>query len=318
MGSSGHAWIAIALFFLLSANSSQSQLTTNYYDYSCPQALPVIRSVIQDAVAKERRMAGSLVRLHFHDCFVQGCDGSVLLKDTPWFIGEQTVLQNNRSIRGFEVIDAIKSAVEAVCPGVVSCADILALAARDSSEYVNGPKWMVKLGRRDSTTASKDLASANLPIASEDLSVLISKFARQGLNPKEMVALSGAHTIGQAHCATFKDRIYNETNIDPGFAIHRRLSCPRNNGDSNLAPLDPASPNTFDNKYFKNLMKKRGLMHSDQVLFNGGKTDYIVASYSNDWSLFFKDFADAMVKLGDISPLMGSAGQIRKVCSVVN
>ncbi|KAJ3692909.1 hypothetical protein LUZ60_012004 [Juncus effusus] len=221
MGSSRHAWIAIALVFLLSANSSQSQLTTNYYDYSCPQALPIVRSVIQDAVAKECRMAASLVRLHFHDCFVQGCDGSVLLKDSPWVTGEQTALQNNRSIRGFEVIDDIKSAVEAVCPGVVSCADI-----------VNGPTWMVRLGRRDSTTASKDLASANLPIAFEDLNVLISKFAKQGLNTKEMVALSGAHTIGLAQCATFKDRIYNETNIDQGFAIHRRISCPRNIGST--------------------------------------------------------------------------------------
>ncbi|KAJ4778361.1 Peroxidase [Rhynchospora pubera] len=319
--SSKFAWIAIAMFFaLFSLKHCQAYyLTPNYYDYACPQALSTIRTVIRDAIAKERRMAASLIRLHFHDCFVQGCDGSVLLKDTPWFTGEQTALPNNNSIRGMEIIDAAKRAVEAVCPGVVSCADILSLAARDSSEYVDGPTWTVKLGRRDSTTASRDLAEADLPIAFENLDVLIGKFAKKGLDAKEMVVLSGAHTLGQARCVTFRNRIYNETNIDPGFAIHRRRGCPSDNaGNGNLAPLDPVTPNTFDNKYYNNLMQKRGLLHSDQVLFNGGKTDGIVAGYSRDSSSFYADFASAMVKMGDINPLTGSSGQIRKICSAIN
>jgi peroxidase len=118
----------------------------------------------------------------------------VLLKDSPWFIGEQTATQNNNSIRGMEIIDAAKWAVEAFCPEVVSCADIVALAARDSSEYVNGPTWTVKLGR-DSTTASKDLAAADLPFGNDDLNVLLSKFSRKGFNAKEMVALSGKYKL---------------------------------------------------------------------------------------------------------------------------
>lgn len=63
---------------------------------------------------------------------LQGCDGSVLLDDTPTLTGEKTAAPNNNSIRGFEVIDTIKSSVEAICPQVVSCADILAIVARDS------------------------------------------------------------------------------------------------------------------------------------------------------------------------------------------
>jgi len=56
----------------------------------------------------------------------------VLLNDTSSFTGEQTAAGNVNSIRGFGVIDNIKSQVESLCPGVVSCADILTVAARDS------------------------------------------------------------------------------------------------------------------------------------------------------------------------------------------
>lgn len=85
-----------------------------------------------------------------------------------------------------------------------------------------------------------------------------------------------------------------------------------------MAPLDQATPNLFDNKYYKNLIQKKGLLHSDQVLFNGDSTDAIVTSYSKNIDVFFRDFASAMVKMGDINPLTGSSGEIRKVCSVVN
>ena len=61
----------------------------------------------------------------------------MLLDDTASFQGEKMAKPNNASVRGFEVIDAIKSAVEKVCPGVVSCADILAIAARDSVVIVS-------------------------------------------------------------------------------------------------------------------------------------------------------------------------------------
>lgn len=63
---------------------------------------------------------------------MQGCDASLLLDDTPNFVGEKTAGPNLNSLRGFEVIDAIKADIEFVCPETVSCADILAIAARDS------------------------------------------------------------------------------------------------------------------------------------------------------------------------------------------
>lgn len=63
---------------------------------------------------------------------LQGCDGSILLDDTSSSMGEKTAGPNNNSVRGFDVVDKIKSRVERLCPGVVSCADILAIIARDS------------------------------------------------------------------------------------------------------------------------------------------------------------------------------------------
>jgi len=68
---------------------------------------------------------------------IKGCDASILLDDTSSFIGEKTAAANNNSARGFNVIDDIKAQVEKACPGVVSCADILTLAARDSVVHVS-------------------------------------------------------------------------------------------------------------------------------------------------------------------------------------
>ncbi|KAF2306518.1 hypothetical protein GH714_018968 [Hevea brasiliensis] len=84
-----------------------------------------------------------------------------------------------------------------------------------------------------------------------------------------MVALSGAHTIGQARCTIFRNRIYNETNIDSSFATSLKANCPTSGGDNTLAPLDLTSPNAFDNAYFRNLLSQKGLLHSDQQLFSG-------------------------------------------------
>ncbi|KAM1126327.1 hypothetical protein ACFX2B_041026 [Malus domestica] len=310
----------LTLAFLMLMRTTNAQLSTKFYSSSCPKLFSTVKSTVHSAIQKETRMGASLLRLHFHDCFVNGCDGSLLLDDTSSFTGEKNAVPNKNSARGFNVVDKIKSAVENACPGVVSCADILAIAARDSVTILGGPSWDVKLGRRDTRTASQAAANNSIPPPTRNLNQLVSTFNALGLSTRDLVALSGSHTIGQARCTTFRPRIYNETNLDSSLAQTRQSNCPRTSGsgDNNLAPLDLKSPISFDNSYFKNLIQNKGLLHSDQQLFNGGSTDSIVRAYSNSYNTFSSDFAKAMIKMGDIKPLTGSNGEIRKNCRKPN
>lgn len=179
---------------------------------------------------------------------------------------------------------------------------------------------MVPLGRRDARTASRSLANQNLPPPSSSLANLTSLFARQGLSIKDMTALSGGHTIGIARCTNFRAHIYNDNDIDPAFAATLRANCPNvtGNGDFNIAPEDLQTPNKFDNAYYQNLVAKRGLLHSDQELYNGGSQDSLVETYSTNQAVFFQDFVAAMIKMGNINPLTGTSGEIRKRCGFVN
>ncbi|XP_073113041.1 peroxidase RIP1-like [Elaeis guineensis] len=296
-------------------------LSPDFYDEVCPEALPTIKLMVQQAIALEPRMGASLVRLHFHDCFVNGCDGSILLDDTPTFTGEKTAGPNNNSARGFDVIDQIKAAVNEACVGnVVSCADILAVAARDSVVALGGSYYNVLLGRRDATTASVDAANANIPSPSLDLPDLLSNFESHGLGVEDLVVLSGAHTLGFSRCVVFRNRIYNDTTcIDGDFAASLQAVCPTSGEDNNLAPLDD-SPASFDTAYYQDLVGGRGLLHSDQQLFrgDGSSTDELVREYGDNPDTFWADFGGAMIKMGNISPLTGCDGEIRKNCRFVN
>ncbi|XP_009775239.1 cationic peroxidase 1-like [Nicotiana tabacum] len=309
-------YLSLLVFSLIRLSSAR--LSADYYEKSCPKAIYTIKNAVTNAVAKERRMGASLLRLHFHDCFVNGCDASILLDDTSDFTGEKTAKPNSNSLRGFDLIDTIKSQVEKLCPGIVSCADIIAIAARDSVEILGGSTWNVLLGRRDSTTASLSSANSDIPSPLMDLSDLITKFDNKGFTAKEMVALAGAHTIGQAQCTTFRERVYNETTIDSSLATSLKSNCPSTGGDDSLSALDAATPAIFDNHYFKNLVKNKGILHSDQQLFSGGSTDSQVTTYSTRPITFAADFAKAIVKMGNLSPLTGTNGQIRTNCRKIN
>ncbi|EYU44369.1 hypothetical protein ABFS82_08G046900 [Erythranthe guttata] len=313
----------ICLLSLLAFGSSQ--LDYKFYDNSCPNLSKIIRYGVWSAIANETRIAASLLRLHFHDCFVNGCEGSILLDDSSNFKGEKNAFPNRNSVRGFEVIDAIKQNLEKACPSTVSCTDILTLATRDAVFLSGGPFWPVSLGRRDGLTASEASANTDLPSPFEPLENITAKFISKGLDVKDMVALSGGHTIGFAQCSTFKQRLFDfdgagnpDPILDAALLGNLRGICPnQDNSDTNLAPFDSTSAK-FDNSYFKSLANNSGLLQSDQALMGDNKTAAVVLNYSKFPFLFMRDFASSMVKMGNIAVLTGQDGEIRKNCRVVN
>jgi peroxidase len=316
--------IAFAFAFI---GCASAQLSANFYQNTCPNVKNIVGNVIRQALKNDSRIAASLLRLHFHDCFVNGCDGSVLLDDTANFTGEKTAVPNNNSLRGFDVVDNIKSAVECACKGTVSCADILAIAAEQSVVLSSGPSWTIQLGRRDSTTANSTLPNTAIPAPTDNVSTIITKFQNVGLSVTDVVALSGAHTIGRARCTVFMSRLYNFSgtgNPDPtlnsSYLSTLQSTCPQNGNGNTITPLDPGTKNKFDNSYFINLRKHMGLLQSDQELLStsGASTISIVNDYISRQTNFFSNFSESIIKMGNISPLTGKSGQIRLNCRKVN
>ncbi|KAI3740844.1 hypothetical protein L2E82_31318 [Cichorium intybus] len=310
---------------LFSLHAEGQGLKVGFYKKSCPQAEGIVSKVMSDVMAVAPSLSGPLLRMHFHDCFIRGCDGSVLLDS----LNRQTEKFSppNLSLRGFNIIDRVKSALEKSCPGVVSCADIVALVARDVTVATKGPYWEVETGRRDgkvSLFADPINRVTGLPPPSANITILKQSFALRGLSTKDLVVLSGGHTIGMSHCSSFENRLYNFTGkgdtdptMDINYIARLKLKC-KPQDQTTLAELDPGSFKTFDDSYFKLVTKRRGLLQSDAALLDDPETRaYLIQSISHG-STFFEDFGVSMVKMGRIGVLTGSQGEVRKVCTKTN
>ncbi|CAA6671685.1 unnamed protein product [Spirodela intermedia] len=93
--------------FLFEAADAQG-LRSVFYKKTCPKAETIVRQTVASFVAKDATVAAPLLRLHFHDCFVRGCDGSVLLNSTKGHLAEKDAMPN-LSLDGFDVIDTAKA-----------------------------------------------------------------------------------------------------------------------------------------------------------------------------------------------------------------
>ncbi|KAL5578511.1 hypothetical protein UlMin_020210 [Ulmus minor] len=318
--------IFTTLFFALFVGGF-AQLSPTFYNQTCPNVTTIVKGVIQGALQTDPRIAASLIRLHFHDCFVQGCDGSLLLDNSSTIVTEKDAVGNNASVRGFNVVDDIKTALESACPGIVSCADILAIASEESVVLSGGPSWAVPLGRRDSLTANRTLADQNLPSPFLTLDGLKSNFLNQGLDTTDLVALSGAHTFGRSRCGAFTPRLYNfngtgspDPTLNTTLLASLQQICPQGGNVSVITDLDVSTPDIFDNKYYSNLEVENGLLQTDQELYStsGADTIDIVKNYIANETAFFEAFVVSMIKMGNISVLTDSQGEIRQNCRKVN
>nr|XP_043622208.1 peroxidase N1-like [Erigeron canadensis] len=315
------------LFVVLLAISSIRVLgctRVGFYEKTCPRAEIIVQDVVKSAVKANYTYAPGLLRMFFHDCFVRGCDASILLNGPST---EQTATPNSH-LRGFEVINRAKTMLENECPGVVSCADILALAARDAVIQTGGTFWEVPTGRRDGLVSLKSEAE-DLPSSRTPAEDQIKIFAKKGLNTEDLVTLAGGHTIGTAACARFTDRLYNYKNnhgpdpdIDQVLLLHLQTLCPHNGDHGTRVALDTGSVNSFDNSYYENVRAGRGVLESDSELWTDPRTQRFVQQFLGDKKnhelKFTKKFGRAMVKLGNVEVKTGNEGEIRRVCNKIN
>ncbi|KAL1215823.1 putative Peroxidase 48 [Cardamine amara subsp. amara] len=235
----------------------------DYYQESCPSAESIISKSIRDIYTVKPSIAPSLIRLLFHDCFIEGCDASVLLDADEGLTSEKEAAPN-LSLKGFDVLDDIKSELENVCPGVVSCADLLVLAAREAVLLAGGPFYPLETGRKDSAVPFKLIAELELPSPQASLSVILASFASRGFNERETVSLFGAHSIGITHCTFFENRLYNfsgtgkaDPELNPGFLQELKTKCPFSGSalspsvapGTGLASSLPASSDNSKNSY---------------------------------------------------------------------
>ena len=175
---------------------------------------------------------------------------------------------------GFDTVLRARAAVDAVprCRGRVSCADVLAMAARDAVALAGGPSYAVELGRLDGLRSTASSVDGKLAPPSSDLDQLTALFAANGLSRTDMVALSAGHTVGFAHCGAFAGRIRGPSAPDPALnrslAARLRAWCPAGVDPRVAVTMHVVTPRVFDNQYFRNLRDGMGLLASDQRFFH--------------------------------------------------
>ena len=218
-------------------------------------------------------------------------------------------------------MNTIKAAVEAVCPGVVSCADVLAFAARDSTMVSGGFAFAMPGGRRDGLASDLNDIPANIPSPSMQVQQLIGSFATKGLSADDLVALSGAHSFGQTHCSFVTPRLYPslDRTMDRAFGEALQSECPRRGpGGAVLDNNKVTDPNALTNQYYKNVIAGQVMFTSDQTLTSSAATAKMVQDNAANPVAWMARFAGAMVKMGGIEVLTGTQGEIRNFCGATN
>ncbi|KAG8077494.1 hypothetical protein GUJ93_ZPchr0007g6004 [Zizania palustris] len=117
------------------------ELSLDFYAKTCPGVDQIVDNVTVPWFRNDAAADPAVLCLFYHDCFVEGCDASILIALTASngvgnAAARPTVemdMEENRNLpqEAFDMVEMAKAAVEKACPGVVTCADVLALVAWD-------------------------------------------------------------------------------------------------------------------------------------------------------------------------------------------
>ncbi|KAJ1296194.1 hypothetical protein BS78_01G280900 [Paspalum vaginatum] len=322
----GAAALLVALAVLALAAGGSAQLQYGFYKGKCnaSDVETVVQGIVKARFARDAPIVAYLLRMQFHECAVNGCDGGLLI-DGP---GTEKTAPPNLSVKGYDLIAAIKTELERRCPGVVSCSDIQILATRDAVALAGGPAYAVRTGRRDRRQSRA--SDVKLPAAEYTAAQAVAYYARLGMSAFETVVLLGAHTVGATRCSAIKNsRLYGyggkpgatDPTMDPAAAsVYKKWVCPNvSSSDGNTVFLDDQwSALKVDNHYYRNLQLRRGVLSVDQNLYKDASTRSIVDQLAGNAGLFQSQFAKVLVKLSEVNVLTGAQGEIRKVCSKFN
>ncbi|KAL5215607.1 hypothetical protein ABZP36_007008 [Zizania latifolia] len=216
----------------------------------------------------------------------------------------------NKSLqqRALQLVENIRAKVHAACGPTVSCTDISALATRAAVVLSGGPRYPVIHGRLDSFAPAEEAAVNQLPSPfTGSVQALLDSFKSRGLGePDDLVALSGAHTIGRSQCGFIR------APSDDTFSQSMAANCSRN--PNRLQKLDVITPNAFDNAYYMTLVRNKGVFTSDMALIRDPTTAPIVRRFARNQAAFFAQFADSMDKLSRVPRPRGDVGEIRRNC----
>ncbi|KAJ4959573.1 hypothetical protein NE237_026684 [Protea cynaroides] len=262
-----------ALTVLLPLGGSTYGLNVNAAD----EAL-IIREGVRKVVSKGK--AAGVLRLVFHDAGTfdmddnsGGMNGSIVYElDRP---------ENSGLKKSVKILEKAKGEVGIIQP--VSWADMIAVGGAEAISICGGPIIPVQLGRLDSMVPDPE---GKLPQEYLDASGLKQCFLRKGFSTRELVALSGAHTLGSK-----------------GFG----------------------NPTAFDNQYFKILLEKPWLssagmssmigLPSDRALAEDNECLRWITEYAENQNRFFDDFKDAYIKLVDSGARWKNVLIITQSCS---
>ncbi|KAJ0085860.1 hypothetical protein Patl1_08005 [Pistacia atlantica] len=210
-------------------------LSWTFYKKSCPKVESIVRKQLKKVFKDDIGQAAGLLRLHFHDCFVQGCDASVLLDGSASGPSEQDAPPNlSLRARAFEIIDDLRA-------------------------LVHKEVWKSCFLRRCCRHCSSRFSC---PAPSSNTSVLLTSLATKNFDATDIVALSGGHTIGISHCNSFTDRLYptQDPTMDKTFANDLKETCPAKD-TNNTVVLDIRSPGRLRQQVLRGPDEPSGAIH---------------------------------------------------------